>query len=105
MENLLYILPLLACPLMMGVMMWMMRGNHNQATGSNETPSGNLAPNVEPEDRLAVLHAQLADMERQQAALTGQIARLQAEDGAPMPLDQVEADPIGSRPLPARRSA
>ena len=105
MENLLYLLPLLACPVMMGAMMWMMRGNQHQATGASETPPGNLAANASPDDRLAVLRMQLTDMERQQAALTGQIARLQAEDGPAAPLDQGETDPSGPHGVSARGSA
>ena len=105
MENLLYLLPLLACPVMMGAMMWMMRGNQNQATGSSETPSANLAATANPDDRLAVLRTQLTDMERQQATITGQIAQLQDEDRPAAMLGSVETESTGPHGVSARGSA
>lgn len=69
MENLVYFLPFLACPVMMGLMMWMMaRRNRDQAAGGHELLTDHVAANTSPDKRLAVLRAQLADMERQQAA-------------------------------------
>lgn len=83
MENLLYLLPLLACPVMMGLMMWMMaRGNKDQAMGGHAAPTNNVAANNSPDNRLVVLRAQLSDMEAQQATIAAQIAQLQAEGGA-----------------------
>lgn len=105
MENLLSLLPLLACPVMMGLMMWMMRGNQNQTTGSHETPSSNLAAPTSPDDRLAVLRAQLADMEGQQQTIAAQIAQLQADDGPLEPIAHGETDAAGSRPVQAGPSA
>ncbi len=48
MENVLYALPLLACPVVMGVMMWKMRGSHRAAerapAAGSEMDLGQPAP-------------------------------------------------------------
>ncbi len=74
---LLSLLPLLACPLLMGGMMWlMMRMNKVQdqpttATHHQEVPAstGRLAVDPTADDRLAGLRAQLGEVEAQQVAL------------------------------------
>lgn len=69
---LLSLLPLLACPLAMGGMMWLlMRMNEGQPSDA-PPPTGA----VEQGDRLAMLRAQLGEVEAQQAALAGHVAAL-----------------------------
>ncbi len=63
----------LACPIGMGVMMWMMmRGNQGQQTQDSRTP----APGADLTD----LSRQLDSLEGQQQAIRAQMRRLQDED-------------------------
>ncbi len=63
MDKLLYLLPILACPIMMGAMMWfMMRGNNNTATATPVQPD----PNTQEE--IAVLRAEIATLRAAQPA-------------------------------------
>ncbi len=63
MDKLIYLLPILACPIMMGAMMWfMMRGNNTAAT----TPA---QPDPNTQEAIAVLRAEIATL---RAAQTGQ---------------------------------
>lgn len=74
MEQLLYILPALACPVGMGLMMWfMMRGR-----GHGATPTGTL----ELEQELAQLRAQV-DALRPAAALEERHPSTAAEKSTP----------------------
>jgi hypothetical protein len=76
---LLSLLPLLACPLLMGGMMWlMMRMDKGQPGAATPPP----AEAVEPGDRLVALRAQLGEVEAQQAALAGHVAVLEEGDRA-----------------------
>jgi hypothetical protein len=110
MENVAYLLPLLACPVGMGLMMWLMRrGNGGQAMGRMQTPAGN-APASQPnadaseDERLTQLRAQLGEVQAQQAAIAEQIARLTAEDQSGELSDRantVPADPLPPRTVPA----
>ena len=53
MDKLVDLLPILACPIMMGVMMWMMmRGNHNTTA----------QPEKATQDEIAALRAEIADL-------------------------------------------
>ena len=104
MENLLYFLPFLACPVMMGLMMWMMRGNKDQATTSCELPAHTAAAGNSPDERLALLRAQLADMETRQAGITAQIGQLQAAGRVEELPSGVETDPVRLAPLSRGRS-
>lgn len=76
---LLSLLPFLACPLGMGLMMWLMRRANADQTGDAARPQAGAGA---PEDRLAVLRAQLSNVEAQQAALAGQLATVGEGDGA-----------------------
>ncbi len=86
MENFLSLLPYLACPVSMGLMMWlMMRGNKDQMMGSTQLSAdrvmtGNPPGDRNRDDRLTRLRAQLKDVEAQQAAICATIARLAAKD-------------------------
>ncbi|RKN50294.1 hypothetical protein [Micromonospora endolithica] len=61
MEKLVYLLPILVCPLMMSAMMWMMmRGNHTSAA---------LQPGSQEE--IAALRAEVATLRAGQQASTG----------------------------------
>ncbi len=102
MENLLSLLPLLACPIGMGLMMWMMmRGNHKEATDSNEAPSAHMAinrsdPAASPDDRLAVLRARLDELQTQRADIAAQIGQLQSEDRTEERRSTTDDAPIAS---------
>ena len=78
MQTLFNYLPLLACPLGMGLMMWMMmRGKKDTPMQEMQGQAGDVAVNqpstaLNPDDRLTILHAQLDDVQ-------AQIARLAAE--------------------------
>ena len=86
MEYLLSLLPYLACPVGMGLMMWfLMRGNQSQAMGSMPMPSSSApakGPTADPspDGRLAQLRARLGEVQAKQATIAAQIARLGAED-------------------------
>jgi hypothetical protein len=57
-DKLLYLLPVLACPIMMGAMMWlMMRGNNN---GKNAAAAAQPSPNTQEE--MAILRAEIATL-------------------------------------------
>ena len=59
MDKLIYLLPILACPIMMGAMMWfMMRGNNAAAT----TP---VQPDPNTQEEIAVLRAEIATLRAQ----------------------------------------
>lgn len=83
---LLSLLPLLACPLGMGLVMWlMMRGHKDQSGAAMPKPMDHAAlppaaPTVDAPDRLTALRAQLQQVEAQQAALAGHLAQLGAPE-------------------------
>ncbi len=85
MESLANLLPLLACPIGMGLMMWMMmRGNKDQPTGSVQTPAedgttGRPVAASMPERGLAALRAELSELQARQTAVAAQIGGVQTE--------------------------
>ena len=95
MENLLSVLPLLACPIGMGLMMWfMMRTNKNEAADSVPAATAPVlatSPAV-ADDRLAGLRVQLEEIQAQQAAITTRIELLSVESE---PTDSVDPDRTG----------
>ena len=95
MENLLSVLPLLACPIGMGLMMWFtMRSNKSQAAESAPAataPDQATSPAV-ADVRLAGLRVQLEEIQAQQAAITAHIERLSAEHE---PTDSADLDRTG----------
>ena len=97
MEQFWSLLPLLACPIGMVLMMrMMMRGNNGHATGLNETPTettafNHLDPGVSPDDRLAIamLRARLDALQGQEETIVGQMGQIEVED---RPVEQGNAD-------------
>jgi len=96
MQNLVYVLPLLACPVGMGVMMWYMNrgmsGQNSGATGQSKdaqqpgsfvnrratfssSPGADLTDDTQAE-QLADLRRQLAEVEDQQQSIARAIAHL-----------------------------
>lgn len=86
MGNFVYLLTLLACPVGMGVMMWlMMRGRHGQTADSERPAAQDVATKqqvvpLSPDGQLAALRAQLGAVNGQQAAVAARVDRLAAED-------------------------
>ncbi len=74
---LLSLLPLLACPVLMGGMMWlMMRLNTRQdAPALRDVAISVRTDHTGPDTQLAALHAQLDAIEAQQAALAAQLGQ------------------------------
>ena len=82
MENLLSVLPLLACPIGMGLMMWCMaRTNSREEARTDPAATEPILATVAvvSDDRLAVLRAQLEEVQAQQAAITARPELLSAE--------------------------
>ena len=80
MAYLLSLLPAVACPLGMGLMMWlMMRGSKGQTMDATQMPAQTSAA-MSPDDRLAELRTQLDMLQAQQAAIAAQISQLSEED-------------------------
>lgn len=109
MENLVSLLALLACPLGMGLMMWMMMGmSKRQQAGpasapAEPVPSGRRSVDGGPDARLAELRAQLEEIRAQQAAIAGEIGRLSAEEAGPAPGDVTRVKPAEPTAPPAGR--
>lgn len=56
------LLVVLACPVMMGAMMWMMRGRHSATGGPDET-----APGTSTLEEIAILRAEVALLREERA--------------------------------------
>ena len=81
MESILPLLPALACPVGMGLMMWlMMRGGNKSQVA--DTAMGNqriaVQSNADNSGGLADLQAQLRAIELEQASLTAQLTQLES---------------------------
>lgn len=62
METLLYGVAVLACPIGMGVMMWMMRGQHRDTSGSSLEPAA-----AEQSAEINALRAEIAQLKADRA--------------------------------------
>lgn len=102
MQNLLYVLPLLACPIAMGLMMWFMgrgmRGDNQHQTRDVATVDGSMR--AEPytgalddtrPSELADIHARLAEVEARNRALREELEVWSRPD---IQTAQREAEPI-----------
>jgi len=76
-----------ACPVSMGLMMWMMMRNQGQMQG-NMTASA-----TKPEERLATLQAQREAMSKEIAELE----KIKALEARRTSLEQSQAEPVKSR--------
>lgn len=108
MENVLSTLTWLACPIGMGLLMWLMMGtNRRQGMGPPQTPQDAPASPpmaaASPDDRLGQLRAQLGDVRAQQAAIAAQIDQQSAEDHPAEPRDTARSVPTESVEPPTRR--
>lgn len=97
---LLSLLPFLACPLGMGLMMWlMMRGKKDQTTNATRVSAGQapagqpIAGHVDADDRLASLRAQLGEVEAQQTAIAARLDRLGTEGQSVEPAGSASTGP------------
>jgi hypothetical protein len=107
-ENLVGLLPLLACPLGMGLMMWMMMGMNKRqdmgSTAAENAPGGGATGGANPDDRLAQLRAQLGEVQAQQATIAAKIAELSAEDRSAEPGEAARTAPSEpARPAARKR--
>jgi len=107
-ESILALLPALACPVGMGLLMWlMMRGNQSDATGGQTSPPAGraTAPTLtDAGDRLVQLRAQLAEVLAQQAAITTQLEQLQAGGPLPQPGEIGPTEPRQPAAAPPRQT-
>ncbi len=95
MENLLSVLPLLACPIGMGLMMWFMMRSNKSQTADSASATTALTPAISAvvaDDRLAGLRVQLEEVHAQQAEIAAQIERLSRESE---PTDSADPDQTG----------
>ncbi len=123
MEHLVSVLAALACPVGMGLMMWLMMRGHQrqnaQTTGqgittlqSEENPVIGQPPvEPSPDVRLAALRARLGDVQAQQAAIVAQLDRLATWDqsaesrvAAPSQVREPAAQPANSLVQPEQRA-
>ena len=107
MENLTGLLGLLACPLGMGLMMWMMMGMNKRqdmgSTAAENTPAGRPASEASSDERLTQLRAQLSEIQAQQAAIAAKIAELSAEDRSAEPGEAARTAPGEPAPPASRK--
>lgn len=98
-------LPILACPVAMGLMMWlMMRGHKNQPADAARVPRAEMGV----DDPLTSLRRRLSQVRTQQAAIGEEIARLSADGGPAERAPQIQPARVESRPPEtgtARRAA
>lgn len=105
MEYALSLLPLLACPLMMGLMMWlMMRSNKDEAIRPTETAQVVVTDTVSG-DPLGQLRGRLSELQTRQAEIVRHIERLAADEQAPEFQEAASTATSGPQPLPTRRPA
>ena len=103
MEYAISLLPLLACPLLMGGMMWlMMRTNKGEAVSPARTAQATMTDTPPGDDRLGQLRGQLGELQTRQAEVAGQIERLAAEEQAPGSQESAAPATPGPQPLPTR---
>ena len=103
MENFWYLLPALACPVGMGLMMWlMMRRDRGQSTGG---VAGRSPSSAAPPDRLAQLRGELDDVRRQQEAIAARITELSTQPAPRSDLAEANvAEATRGRPSAAKES-
>ncbi len=102
MAYILSLLPILACPVGMGLLMWvMMRGTTSQAAQPQGGPAGQVARSTDTQ--VAALRAQRGTLDDQQATIAAQIQVLAAQEDGPVPMSTRQSTAHGGGQVITRR--
>jgi len=102
MAYILSLLPTLACPVGMGLLMWvMMRGTTSQAAQTLGGPAGQVDRSTDTQ--VAALRAQRGTLDDQQATIAAQIQVLAAQEDGPVPMSTRQSTAHGGGQVITRR--